>query len=475
MNRCFWFRNDLRIVDNTALLKAQEGNTGGLLAVYTLTAKTWLKHGWADCKVDLILRRLTALSQALSALNIPLKIIQVDSFEHVPKAIALFCSTHSVTALYANKQLLLDEMNRDQRVKTRLNKQQIEFCLFDDATILPPCETLKKDGTPFKVFTPFKRNWLCIATPDRYFASAQKLKKQKRLEISVDPIPDGVDGFKRTAHLAQQWPATTSAVDKRLVDFCESQVGDYAEQRDYPAVDGTSKLSAYLASGMLSVRQCATQLCEVSNVHTLNQLAGFKGATCWLNELIWREFYHAIAFLFPHVVKNHPFKSKTNALRWSQSQKNFQSWCAGQTGFPLVDAGMRQLNTTGWMHNRLRMVTAMFLTKTLFINWRWGEDYFMHHLIDGEFAANNGGWQWSASTGTDSVPYFRIFNPTTQSTRFDPEGAYIRHYCPELADCTNKQIHNPPLELRRELGYPAPIVDYRVMRQKVIALYKALG
>jgi deoxyribodipyrimidine photo-lyase len=472
MNRCFWFRQDLRLLDNFALKQACSSSSGSLIALYFITPETWRKHCFSDSKVDLILRRLDALSEELSKLNIPLKIIKVKSFGDVPQAILKFCAKYDITSVYCNKQLLLDETQRDNQVEKKLSKSKIEFLAYDEAIILHPNEILKQDGTPFKVFTPFKRSWLKAVTPDRYFADNLPLKKQKKIDLSADLIPKKIDDFSRTPQIAQDWPVSSSDIEKRLVDFCDQRAADYEEKRDFPAVNATSKLSAYLANGFISARQCITALCESFEANDIYQLQ--KGAGCWLNELIWREFYQCIAYQFPEVVKNQPFKAKTKKLSWSKSQKNFEAWCDGQTGFPLVDAGMRQLNQTGWMHNRLRMVVAMFLTKTLFINWRWGEDYFMRQLIDGEFAANNGGWQWSASTGTDSVPYFRIFNPTTQSERFDKEGVYIRQYCPELADCTNKQIHNPSSELRKELGYPEPIVDYKAMRAKVIAAFKEL-
>ena len=193
----------------------------------------------------------------------------------------------------------------------------------------------------------------------------------------------------------------------------------------------------------------------------------------WLQELIWREFYQVVIFNFPNVCRGKPFKANTDQLPWRYDPQLLTAWQQGQTGFPIVDAGMRQLNETGWMHNRVRMICAMFLTKNLFIDWRLGERYFSEHLIDGDFAANNGGWQWCASTGTDAVPYFRIFNPTEQSKRFDPTGAYIRHYCPELGDFNEHEIHNPP-ELFRG-NYPAPIVNYKLSREYTLAAFKKLA
>lgn len=470
MSSCFWFRTDLRLKDNLALKKA---NNDDLIALFIITPNTWQQHHFSDCKVDLILRRLAVLSQELDQLNIPLKIINVKTFDAIPAAITAFCVKHEIDTLYANKELLINEAQRDKRVKKALAEKDISFLTFDDMTVLPTHATLKQDGTPFKVFTPFKRNWLKVVTPDCYLADTEALKKQKKLKIASDDVPKKIAGFLPTPDIAENWPVDTRAITRRLNTFCNEKAADYEKNRDFPALCATSQLSAYLATGCLSVRQCITALCDAVDAHDIYHLS--KGASCWLNELIWREFYQGVVCHFPDVVKGEPFKPNTKKLRWSKSEKNFEAWCVGQTGFPLVDAGMRQLNQTGWMHNRLRMVVAMFLTKTLFIDWRQGEAYFMQHLVDGEFAANNGGWQWSASTGTDAVPYFRIFNPTTQSERFDKEGDFIRHYCPELAACDNKQIHNPSSTLRKELGYPQPIVDYKVMRAKVMAAFKELG
>lgn len=474
MNQCFWFRNDLRTKDNTALVTACKQAKEGVIALYIITPDTWKSHCWADCKVDFILRQLKSLSKTLQALNIPLKIIQTKSFDSTPGALLKFCKANQISAVYFNRSLLIDEMSRDKKVTRILNEHQINVQAFDEATILHPNLTLKSDETPFKVFTPFKRNWLKTAKPDQYFSDGSNIKKPKKLIVNSDDIPEKIDHFKRTPHIAEKWPTGEKFAHKKILDFFETHLSNYDKHRDFPGQQATSQLSAYLANGVISSRQCITYICDFFHSPDIHKAMTHNGATTWINELIWREFYYTVAFKFQEVQKYKPFKPKTNQLNWSKNKKNFEAWCAGKTGFPLVDAAMRQLNQTGWMHNRLRMVTAMFLTKTLYIHWRWGEDYFMRHLIDGDFASNNGGWQWSASTGTDAVPYFRIFNPTTQSTRFDPDGVFIKQFCPELKDCSSKEIHNPPSRIRAFLNYPEPIVDYSAMRAKVIAAFKAL-
>ncbi len=233
-------------------------------------------------------------------------------------------------------------------------------------------------------------------------------------------------------------------------------------------------LSPYLTAGVLSVRQCAAAAIEAND----GQLdGGHEGIVQWIDELVWREFYKHILVGFPRVSMHRAFKLETERLVWTDNDSQFEAWCHGQTGVPIVDAAMRQLTTTGWMHNRLRMITAMYLSKNLFIDWRRGERFFMQHLIDGDLAANNGGWQWAASTGTDAAPYFRIFNPVSQSKRFDPEGAFIRQFVPELADLDDSEIHDPsclPSLVRSRLDYPEPLVDLSVSRKKAIDAFKAL-
>lgn len=462
----------MRLCDNAALAAACRDATEGVIALYVISHKTFQAHRWSAWKMDFVLRQLRELSAELAKLNIPLKVLDVATFADTPAAIGEFCVQQQIDALYVNRQLLVDEMQRDQRVKQALAARGISFLSCDDATILPPEQLLKSDGTPFKVFTPFKRQWLKTVTMD-CLQLVEKPRKQKVLSLSSDAIPASIKGFSVPKN-PDLWPIGEKAVKQRLKKFSSQSVENYQQARDFPDQAATSRLSPYLANGIISVRQCMVALLTHFERHDFFDLLAFAGVECWISELIWREFYYGIAFHFPEVVKNKPFRAETDHLPWSYNKKHFQAWCDGQTGFPIVDAAMRQLQQTGWMHNRLRMVVAMFLSKTLFIDWRWGERYFMQQLIDGDFASNNGGWQWCASTGTDAVPYFRIFNPTTQSERFDRDGHFIRQYCPELIDCSAKEIHNPPLAYRKKVGYPEPIVDYSLMRKKVIAAFKAL-
>jgi deoxyribodipyrimidine photo-lyase len=477
LHACIWLRNDLRIADNPALFKAASAAENGLLALFVIAPETWLRHNWSACKVDFILRQLQHLQDELAKLNVPLKIISVVDYAEIPKAVGNFCRKNNISKLFANEELLLDEIKRDQLVARELATHNISFNILSGAMMLSPKLSCKANGDPFKIFTPFKRNWLKQATPDMYLTDFKKIHKQKPIAVLADEIPKSIKGFASVAitnvTISALWPVGEAYAKKKLHNFIKNKVKQYKDGRDFPALEATSKLSPYLASGIISARQCLTMLCDEYAVDSLNAILKYQGVATWIDELLWREFYYTIALLFPKVVRHEPFQDKYKNIPWEKSEKIFIAWCAGNTGYPIVDAAMRQLNATGWMHNRLRMVTAMFLTKILFIDWRWGEDYFMQNLIDGDFAANNGGWQWSASTGTDAVPYFRIFNPTTQSERFDPKGEFIRRYCPELKDCNNKEIHNPSRQARLAFGYPDPIVDYKTMRAKTIAIYKA--
>jgi len=263
------------------------------------------------------------------------------------------------------------------------------------------------------------------------------------------------------------WPAGEIEALRRLESFCDSALENYQKQRDLPSVAGTSSLSPYLAVGAISPQQCLVQALMT---------APGEGVDTWISELIWRDFYQHIVWHFPSVCRHKPFKTGTDAIPWRRDEKDFLAWCQGKTGVPLVDAGMRQLQQLGWMHNRVRMVVAMFLSKNLLIDWRWGERFFMEHLIDGDFPANNGGWQWSASTGTDAVPYFRIFNPFSQGQRFDPEGHYIKHYIPELSALRGKDIHEPKLLKKcKPEAYPDVMLNLNDSRERALAAFKSLA
>ena len=265
------------------------------------------------------------------------------------------------------------------------------------------------------------------------------------------------------------WPAGEVAAQDRLANFLSLKVKSYSETRNSPILDGTSRISPYLALGILSPKRCILEGLKLNNFEFTS---GNKGICKWIDEIVWREFYRNIMHSFPRVSKNKPFKLDTESIQWRHSDKELEAFYTGNTGFPIVDAGIRQMLAEGWMHNRLRMVVAMFFTKNMLHDWRLGERFFMQNLIDGDFSSNNGGWQWSSSTGTDSAPYFRIFNPITQSQNFDPKGEFIRHFIPELKDVPINKIHQPQIDLFSSYDYPEPILDLKESRLRAIQAFK---
>ncbi|GAA3909873.1 deoxyribodipyrimidine photo-lyase [Halomonas cibimaris] len=464
-----WFRSDLRIHDNRALAAAAA--RGPVIAVFLHSPAQWQAHGHGANQIDFLRRGVEALREALHGLNIPLLQRLVPRFNDAPRALAAIAEEYDAAALHFNCEYALNEQRRDAAVQTAFNDAGRACHGYHDAVAFAPGELLTGKGDYYGVFTPFAKAWHRhisaerLALDDAPAAQAPldvPAEAQPALDIPLEDEP--VDG--------RQWPAGEDAAADHLARFLRFRGRHYQSQRDFPGVRGTSALSPYLALGMVSWRQCMNAVMSEND----GRLAeGDAGLAAWVNELIWREFYRHVAAGFPRVCRRQPFKASTRALEWRNDDAGFAAWCEGRTGYPLVDAAMRQLVATGWMHNRLRMVTAMFLAKHLLIDWRRGEAFFMRHLIDGEFCANNGGWQWAASTGTDAVPYFRIFNPTTQSTRFDPDTEFIARWVPELASLAPRARHDPPAAERARLKYPAPVVEHKAARKRALEAFKALG
>ncbi len=466
-----WLRNDLRIQDNSALAAALQA--GPTVAVFLLSPAQWRAHADAPCKVDFWLRNLVELQNNLAALNVPLLIHHADDWQQVPEVLAELCLQLNISAVHVNTEYGIHESQRDLTAGALLVDQGVLFHNHFDQLLFKPGSVLTQNGTYFKVFSQFKK--VCY---QRLYDDLPKLvatpKAQAAMDIPSDAIPSAVAGFAATEPSVQAlWPAGEQAAQQRLEKFSKHAIDGYLDQRDIPALPGTSQLSAYLASGVISVRQC------LHAALTANQGefdSGKPGVVTWINELLWREFYKHILVGYPKVSRNCAFKPETEFLAWRHAPKDLLAWQQGKTGFPIIDAAMRQLLATGWMHNRLRMIVAMFLTKNLLIDWREGERFFMQHLIDGDLAANNGGWQWSASTGTDAVPYFRIFNPVSQSQRFDSKGTFIRQWIPELKHLSDKEIHQPKhlTGLFGTADYPKPIVDLSASRQRALNAFKDL-
>ncbi|WP_249978979.1 deoxyribodipyrimidine photo-lyase [Vreelandella olivaria] len=463
-----WLRSDLRIHDNSALAAAAA--KGPVVAVFLRSVQQWQSHGHGANKIDFWNRGVTAIKTSLNGLNIPLLLRDIASYNEVPNVLLDIARAHQIEQLHFNVEYPLNERRRDQAVLAAFKHHGIAAQSHHDAIAFPPGTLLTGKGDYYGVFTPFSNAWHKQITQGQ-LALRDTPEVQSPLAIKSDTLP-ALPALEGTPVDERLWPAGEDAASDRLERFLRFRGRHYQDQRNFPNVCGTSELSPYLAMGMISFRQCLQAVISENGGHLAD---GDAGLSAWVNELIWREFYQHVAVGFPQVCRHQPFQEHTRQLKWRNDDEGFQAWCEGRTGYPLVDAAMHQLVNTGWMHNRLRMVTAMFLSKHLLIDWRRGEAFFMRHLIDGEFCANNGGWQWAASTGTDAAPYFRIFNPTTQSTRFDPEGEFIAHWLPELNSLPAKARHAPPQDMLTQLDYPAPIVDHKAARQRALDAFQALS
>jgi deoxyribodipyrimidine photo-lyase len=466
-----WLRSDLRLHDNTALSAAAA--RGPTVAVYLLTPAQWLEHDDAPCKVDFWLRNLNELRRTLGELNIPLLNRHAPRWDAAPTVLLELCQQLNIDAVHVNEEYGIHESRRDATVAQVLVAKGIDFYSHLDQLLFKPGSVLTRTGTYFQVFSQFRK--VCYERLHRSLpglVSAPGI--QAPLNIDSDKIPSRVEGFETPGeHLRSLWPAGEAEARRRLDTFADGQIDHYQRERDFPAKPGTSQLSAYLAAGVISPRQCLHAALQ-SNQGEFD--SGNVGAVTWINELLWREFYKHILVGYPRVSRHRAFRPETEALAWRDAPDELAAWKEARTGLPIIDAAMRQLLETGWMHNRLRMVVAMFLTKNLLIDWREGERFFMRHLIDGDLAANNGGWQWSSSTGTDSAPYFRIFNPLSQSEKFDAEGVFIKYWLPELAGLNKKDVHNPA-NLGGLFGvadYPSPIVNLGTSRTRALTAFKNL-
>lgn len=469
MTALVWFREDLRIHDNPALFFASRQSVDGVIGVYIFNSQFAKEHSTASCRVEFVLRGLKSLQTDLDKLNIPLIFLQEKYSKNIPTTLLRLCRQYSIEAVFFNRQYEIDEKRLDNLVENLLRENRVESYSYDDQTILPPGSVKTKQEGYYKIFTPYRAAWLKkIEETDLKILPSPK--KQKPILISTDKIPQFLTGFKSSVD-PELWPAGEKAAVSRLRRFIIHHLACYHLCRDLPGIPGTSQLSPYLAAGMISARQCYKSAKQAVS----RQKNARSGADVWISELIWRDYYKNLLIVFPRLSMHKPYLVKTDQLPWSDDKKLFDAWAEGKTGFPIIDAAMRQLNTTGWMHNRLRMIAASFLVKNLMIDWRLGEQYFMSHLIDGDLAANNGNWQWCASTGVDAQLYSRIFNPVRQSHRFDPRGDFIRRFCPELKSLDNKVIHDPSQFVSQELqhlGYCKAIVDLNETRRYFTATYR---
>ncbi len=422
-----WFRRDLRLDDNTALWKALTESKEVLgLFIFDTNILDQLEDK-QDRRLAFIHQALLKLKEKLEAKGSSL-LVKYGKPEEVWTELI---ETYDIQAVYTNRDYEPYAQERDKAIYQLLESKGIDFKGCKDHVIFEKSEVVKKDGKPYTVFTPYSKVWKkhYATHPPKMVGDATESENF----YQCDPLPmlSLADiGFEL---VAEDFPTTNVPTDL---------LTNYKEKRNFPGIKGTSRLSVHLRFGTISIRKMA--------------VLGAEHSESWLNELIWRDFYQMILFNFPQVV-NQAFKPKYDRIPWRKSEEDFAKWCAGMTGYPMVDAGMRELNATGFMHNRVRMITASFLTKHLLLDWRWGEAYFAKKLIDFELASNNGGWQWASSSGCDAAPYFRIFNPSSQLSKFDKQLVYIKKWLPE---------YGTP-------NYPSPMVDHKFARQRALDTYKA--
>jgi deoxyribodipyrimidine photo-lyase len=422
----FWFRRDLRLDDNTGLQHALDSNYP-VLPIFIFDPQILNKLvSKQDGRVEFIYREISKIKSTLEQHGSTLQIFH-DTPENV---FGSLLNQYRVEGIFSNRDYEPYALERDNKIKLLLAGSNIRFNSFKDHVIFEGKEVLKQDGTPFKVFTPFKKVWL------------QHFESSASSQHSVPPL---FENFLKTDPISAP-TLETLGFEKTFLDFPISNIdfniiNNYHQHRDYPAMNGTSRIGVHLRFGTVSIRK----LVALAKKHN----------DTWLNELIWREFYSSVLQHFPYVVSG-AFNKKYDHIPWRNNETEFRKWCMGDTGYPMVDAGMRELNNTGYMHNRVRMVTASFLTKHLLIDWKWGELYFAQKLLDFELASNNGGWQWAAGTGTDAQPYFRVFNPESQAEKFDPKSEYIKKWIPEFGT----------------KAYPSPMVDHKQARLRAIETYK---
>lgn len=425
-----WFRRDLRLTDNAALYHALKSNKP-VVPIFIFDKNILEKlEDKADRRVEFIHAALTEMQEQLVNMNSSLEVY----YGYPVEVYKQLLEKYTIENVYTNHDYELYALQRDEEIQKLLNANRAALHTYKDQVIFEKSEVTKDDGLPYTVFTPYSRKWKATLKP---------------FHVKAYPTEKYFSNFYKQA--AQNIPSLESmgftAVDKPfpIKELNEAIISKYSTQRDFPAVRGTTQLGVHFRFGTISIREAARKAIQLNETY--------------LNELIWRDFYHMIIHHFPHVQNGLAFRKEYDLIEWRNNEDEFQKWCEGKTGYPIVDAGMRELNATGFMHNRVRMITASFLIKHLLIDWRWGEAYFAKKLLDFDFAANNGGWQWAASSGCDAAPYFRVFNPTLQTEKFDKQLQYVRKWVPEFEG----------------FNYVKPIVKHEDARKRVLEVYaKAL-
>lgn len=472
-----WFRRDLRVHDHPALAAA-EREAQEIVPVFVFDEPLLKARVFGSHCVDFMVDSLRELSRSLAGLGLRLRWVWGDPREEIPK----LARDLNVDAVYWNRDYEPGTVERDQLVRQALASRNIVAATYKDHVVFEPHELRTTEGEPFKLFSAYRARWWSAWQTAAPAIVPPPLSRRGADLALQDELPTPEDlGYARPS---SPWEGGESRGLQRLHQFLEGPIHAYGTGRNLPGQDLTAALSPHFRFGTVSARTAVHR--ALATLRRPGQVSR-KDVYTWVDEIVWRDFFHQILANYPHVAAG-PYRRSSSVPdprpSGEEATRFFRAWCEGTTGYPLVDAGMRQLNRTGWMHNRVRMVVASFLAKDLRLDWRWGERYFMGHLIDADLAVNNGNWQWCASTGTDAMPGYRIFNPTVQSRKFDPQGDYIRRYVPELAQVPATEIHEPALMsvddqaragCRIGADYPFPIVDHRRARDEYLALGRRQG
>ncbi|KAI1608360.1 deoxyribodipyrimidine photo-lyase [Exophiala viscosa] len=486
-----WFKCDTRIMDNKALhIASEKSRMHGvpLICLYLVSPQDFEAHLTAPVRVDFILRNLQILKDDLATLNIPLYVELIEKRRNLPNRLMDLCGSWGANHVFCNAEYEVDELRREAMLTRTCLSRGVSFNVVHDTCVVEPGKLSTGAGGQMSVYSPWHRKWCAFLN-----------QHPEQLELSPPPAPNPATtrdmyselftcmipeapvskrlSEEEKAKFHVMWPAGEHEALDRLERFIQQRVNLYHDNRNTPSANGTSNLSAHLAAGTIAARTVVRAARDAAPNKKLTDDRK-QGHSMWIGEVAWRDFYRHVLCHWPYICMNKPFKPEYSNIEWEYDLDQFRKWTDGQTGFPIIDAAMRQVAQTAYMHNRCRMIVASFLAKDLLIDWRMGERYFMEHLIDGDFASNNGGWGFSASVGVDPQPYFRIFNPLLQSEKFDPQGDYIRKWIPELAEITDsKAIHDPYGrgfgQVARKNGYPRPMVDHKISRDRALARYKA--
>lgn len=485
-----WFRMDVRLGDNKALsLAAGKAKSKGvpLICIYILSPQDFRAHFTAPVRVDFLLRNLEVVQRDLALLDIPLYMETVEKRKRIPARLIELCKEWEAKHVFANMEYEVDELRRDATIVRECAAAGIAFDVLHDGCIVEPGMLTTNAGGQISVYSPWYRKWCKYIAdhpdtlkeyprPEQNPPEARQ-KYKALFDVPIPPVPEDrqlTDEEKERFH--GLWPVGEDEAMARLNKFIKERIKVYHTNRNLPAGNHTSAISPHLTAGTLAARTCVRESLKAIN-KTVPTDDRENGSMKWIGEVAWRDFYRHVLCAWPYICMNVPFKPEYNNIEWEYNEEQFTAWKEGKTGYPIIDAAMRQVKHMAYMHNRVRMNTASFLAKHLMIDWRMGERYFMENLIDGDFASNNGGWGFCASCGVDPQPYFRIFNPLLQSEKFDESGEYIRKWVPELKDVKGKAIHDPYSRgagaIASKNGYPKPIVNHKESRERCLARYKA--